>query len=109
MKAHADSRETTFCWSSLEYPAPYLEFARDNKELFAALLANSGALELDRVYARMLEHVISPVLERFDAAAGDRAFATSAISLRRTLRVSFSSRVRLSADGRRARQRPAST
>ena len=55
MKAHADSRETAFCWSSLEYLVPYLKFVRDNKELFAALLANSGALKLDQAYVRTAE------------------------------------------------------
>ncbi len=57
-----------------KYLVPYLEFVRANKELFVALLANSGALELDRVYARMFEHVISPILDRFDVADEDRPF-----------------------------------
>lgn len=60
-----------------KYLVPYLEFVRDNKELFVALLANSGALKLDRVYARMLEHVISPILDRFGVSAKDQAFVTA--------------------------------
>lgn len=56
------------------YLQPYLEFVRENRLLFLALLENASALRLEEVYADMERMVIFPVLDRFGVIEEDRAY-----------------------------------
>ena len=56
------------------YLKPYLEYIAQNKRLFRTALKNSGSLGLDRIYSRMMRHVFTPILERFQIAEPDRPY-----------------------------------
>ena len=56
------------------YLTPYLEYIAQNKRLFRTALKNSGSLGLDRIYSRMMRHVFTPILERFQIAEPDRPY-----------------------------------
>lgn len=57
-----------------QYLTPYLEYIACNKRLFRTALKNSGSLGLDRTYRRMMEHVFTPILKRFQIAEVDREY-----------------------------------
>lgn len=61
------------------YLRPYLEFVRDNRRLFSALIRNSSAARLEEVYARMEHAIIAPILNRFGIVGGDRRPAIHAM------------------------------
>lgn len=56
------------------YLTPHLEYIAQNKRLFRAVLKNSGSLGLDRIYSRMMRHVFTPILKRFQIAEPDRPY-----------------------------------
>ncbi len=56
------------------YLTPYLEYIAQNKRLFRTALKNSGSLGLDRIYSRMMRHVFTPILKRFQIAEPDRPY-----------------------------------
>lgn len=56
------------------YLKPYLEYIAQNKRLFRTVLKNSGSLGLDRIYSRMMRHIFTPILERFQIAEPDRPY-----------------------------------
>lgn len=56
------------------YLTPYLEYIAQNKRLFRTALKKSGSLGLDRIYSRMMRHVFTPILERFQIAEPDRSY-----------------------------------
>lgn len=53
---------------------PYLEFVRDNREIFSAIVKNSESLRLSEIYSLLETHVIHPILERFDVPREDRPY-----------------------------------
>lgn len=57
-----------------EYLVRYLEFAREHQRLYRTALENAEALQLTRVYDRMYEGVIAPILDRYGVAARDRRY-----------------------------------
>lgn len=57
-----------------KYLRPYLEFVRENRPLFLALVDNAPALRLDEVYADMERTVVAPVLGRFGVSEKDRGY-----------------------------------
>lgn len=56
------------------YLTPYLEYIAQNKRLFRTALKNSGSLGLGKTYRRMMRHVFTPILERFQIAEPDRPY-----------------------------------
>lgn len=59
------------------YLKPYLEFIRDNRKLFSALIENSKAMQLEAIYSRMEQSTIEPILDRFGIAENDRHYYMS--------------------------------
>ena len=57
-----------------KYLRPYLEFVRENRLLFLALIDNASALRLNEVYADMERMIIAPVLDRFGVVEEDRNY-----------------------------------
>lgn len=57
-----------------KYLRPYLEFVRENRALFLALIGNASALRLKDVYADMERMVIAPVLSRFGVVEEDKGY-----------------------------------
>lgn len=48
-----------------EYLKPYLEFVRDNRPIYRAMLANGHTLQARERFEGLAKHIIGPVLERF--------------------------------------------
>lgn len=57
-----------------EYLRPYLGYIRENRRLFRTVLENAAVLQLDKSYAGMLEHVLTPILERYGVPQRDRRY-----------------------------------
>ena len=57
-----------------EYLAPYLNYIKDNKEVFATALLNNKTLGFEDVYKRMFENIFNPILERFNYPQSDRSY-----------------------------------
>lgn len=57
-----------------DYLIPYLEYIAQHKRLFRTAMKNSSSLRLDRTYKRMMRHVFTPILERFQIAEADRTY-----------------------------------
>lgn len=57
-----------------EYLVRYLEFVREHRQLYRTALEHAEALQLTRVYDRMYEGVITPILDRYEVGARDRRY-----------------------------------
>lgn len=57
-----------------EYLTPYLRYIRDNQRLFRTSLEHAVTLRLDRSYAGLFTHVITPILDRYDVPEADREY-----------------------------------
>ena len=56
------------------YLLPYLSYLEKNKRLFLTALRNAKTLELEKSYAGLFRHVLSPVLERFGVPERQRPY-----------------------------------
>lgn len=61
----ASDRRVELNFVAPEYLKPYLEFIRENRKLFAAMVRNSGVLGMHDAYAKMERHLIAPILDRY--------------------------------------------
>lgn len=57
-----------------EFLVPYLTFVRENLPVFRAAVEQPGAMGTEGNLARLLEHVVDPVLERFSVPRQDRRY-----------------------------------
>lgn len=57
-----------------EYLTPYLSYIKDHKRLFRTAVENASALRLSETYDKMLRHVFTPILERFQVPEQDRNY-----------------------------------
>ena len=57
-----------------EYLTPYLRYIQENQRLFHTGLEHAATLELDNSYAQLLQHVITPILDRYGVPEQDRAY-----------------------------------
>lgn len=60
-----------------EYLKPYLEFVRDNRPIYRAMLANGHTLQARERFEGLAKHIIGPVLERFGYPSERQAYVTS--------------------------------
>lgn len=60
-----------------KYLTPYLEYIAQNKRLFRAALKYSDSFNLNKTYNRMMEHVFTPILQRFQIPEEDRQYMMS--------------------------------
>lgn len=60
-----------------EYLKPYLEFVRDNRPIYRAMLANGHTLQARERFEGLAKHIIGPVLERFGYPSEQQAYVTS--------------------------------
>ena len=56
------------------YLTPYLSYIKDHKRLFRTAVENASALRLSETYDKMLRHVFTPILERFQVPEQDRNY-----------------------------------
>lgn len=57
-----------------EYLMPYLDYIKEHKRLFCALVENAAVLRLDKSYERMFCHVFMPILDRYNVPEHDRQY-----------------------------------
>lgn len=57
-----------------EYLLPYLRFIRDNKKVYRAAFRNPGSMRAHIRYGELKEHILGPILERFEIPAAHRPY-----------------------------------
>ena len=57
-----------------EYLLPYLRFIRDNKKVYRAAFRNPGSMQVHTRYGELKQHILDPILERFEIPAGHRPY-----------------------------------
>lgn len=59
-----------------KYFKPYLEYIRENKKLFYALLKKSSYMDFHSAYNSLFKYVISPIMARFDIPPTRRKYVS---------------------------------
>ncbi len=62
---------------SPEYLQPYLEFVKDNKRLFKAVLSQPAVFNAEETFRRMFTEIFSPILDRFRLPDTDKTYIIS--------------------------------
>ena len=57
-----------------EYLLPYLHFIRDNKKVYRAAFRNPGSMGANARYRALKQHILEPILERFEIPADRRPY-----------------------------------
>ena len=57
-----------------EYLLPYLRFIRDNKKVYRAAFRNPSSMQAYARYGELKQHILGPVLERFEIPAAHRPY-----------------------------------
>lgn len=57
-----------------EYLLPYLHFIRDNKKVYRAAFRNPGSMQAYARYGELKQHILGPILERFEIPAAHRPY-----------------------------------
>ena len=57
-----------------EYLLPYLHFIRDNKKVYRAAFRNPGNMGAHMRYQELKQHILGPILERFEVPAAHRPY-----------------------------------
>lgn len=57
-----------------KFLVPYLRYIRENKMLFATVLANHKTLNFENIHNRMFENIYNPILERFGYPENGRSY-----------------------------------
>ena len=57
-----------------EYLTPYLSYIEKNKRLFRTATENAAVLGMDKSYDKMLQHVFTPILDRYGVPQRDRRY-----------------------------------
>lgn len=57
-----------------EYLKPYLQFTRDNKNIYRATLRNPSGMRVEAQYKNLRDHIIEPILERFEIPSALRKY-----------------------------------
>lgn len=57
-----------------EYLLPYLRFIRDNKKVYRAAFRNPSSVQAHTRYGELKQHILGPVLERFEIPAPHRPY-----------------------------------
>lgn len=61
-------------WIKPEYLLPYLNYVKNNRQLYQAAMKNPAVFGADRTYKKMFEHIFDPVLERFGVPEEQRHY-----------------------------------
>ena len=59
---------------SKEYLIPYLNYIKENKDVFAIALSNGNSFSFDKIYGEMFDYIFNPILERFHYPKCDRKY-----------------------------------
>ena len=70
-----DSREReALILITREYLLPYLRFIRENKKVYRAAFRNPGSMQSYTRYGELKQHILNPILERFEIPATHRPY-----------------------------------
>lgn len=61
-------------WIKPEYLKPYLQFIKENRQLYRAAMEHPAVFGSDTAYKRMFKYLFDPILERFDVPADERHY-----------------------------------
>lgn len=61
-------------WIKPEYLKPYLQFIKENQQLYRAAMEHPAVFGSDTAYKRMFKYLFDPILERFDVPADERHY-----------------------------------
>jgi len=56
------------------YLRPYLTYIRENRRVFAAVLAHPSAFEIESIFQRLFDNIFNPILERFHYPDAERKY-----------------------------------
>ena len=70
--AECDLQELVFV--TPKYLSPYLNFIKDNRQVFKTAIQQLGTMDLERVYKKMFLHIFDPVLSRFEFPEKERTY-----------------------------------
>ena len=57
-----------------EFLLPYLRFIRDHKKVYRAAFRNPGSMGANARYRELKQHILGPILERFEIPAASRPY-----------------------------------
>lgn len=57
-----------------EFLTPYLHYIKEHKRLFHTAVNHAKVLGMENTYSRMLRHVFTPILDRFNVPEQDRTY-----------------------------------
>lgn len=60
-----------------EYMTPYLEFVKENKSLFMAVVNHSTLMKADETFSFMFKNIFSPILSRFNCKDMEKHYIIS--------------------------------
>ena len=73
--AEADLKDLIFI--SPEYLQPYLEFVKENKQLFKTAISRPSALNAESTFSSLFAKIFSPILDRFHYPDTDKHYVIS--------------------------------
>lgn len=70
--AECDLQELVFV--TPKYLSPYLNFIKDNRQVFKIAIQQLGTMDLEGVYKKMFLHIFDPILSRFEFPEKERTY-----------------------------------
>lgn len=61
-------------WIKPEYLLPYLNYVKNNRQLYQAAMEHPAVFGVDTTYKRMFKHIFDPVMERFGVPLDERHY-----------------------------------
>lgn len=69
-----DCPKQELIWITPKYLYPYLNFIKDNRQLYLAAIERPNVFQSHKTYRAMFQHLFEPVLERFSVPADERHY-----------------------------------
>lgn len=69
-----DCLKSELVWITPEHLLPYLNFIKNNRQLYRAAIERPKIFQSDKTYKKMFEHLFEPILERFSVPADERSY-----------------------------------
>ena len=70
----ADCEPEELNFVSEKYLHPYLNYIKENHRVFSTMLTHANSFGVDEVYQRLYQHILDPILERFQYPVSDRNY-----------------------------------
>lgn len=69
-----DCSKQELVWITPERLCPYLQFIKDNQQLYRTAMECPNVFQSDKTYRQMFTHLFDPILERFSVPADERHY-----------------------------------